>query len=186
MEERMLKRTRRARPVHALTRLPRRGYVIQEKHLRRFRSLTVRHDADFAGLVHMGEDGNEIWVEAGLSEPEKRFTIVHELVHARRQRAEEELRDERLEEAIVELETVARVSERTLRRMPSGVALTLLHDYVTGGRRFDPDRRAGLRAIYRRIWTLLGANRGRRAAARVAPLRSVRATSVGARWVRRG
>src|SRR5207302_1580922 len=93
---------KRARPEHALTRLPRRGYVIQEKHLRRFRSLTVRPDADFAGLVHMGEDGNEIWVEAGLSEPEKRFTIVHELVHARRQRAEEELRDERLEEAIVE------------------------------------------------------------------------------------
>ena len=180
----MPKRTKRARPEHALTRLPRRGYVIQEKHLRRFRSLTVRPDADFAGLVHMGEDGNEIWVEAGLSEPEKRFTIVHELVHARRQRAEEELRDERLEEAIVELETVARVGERTLRRMPSGVALTLLHDYVTGGSRFDPDTRMGLRAIYRRIWTLLGANRGRQAAARVARLRGSRATPPGSR--RRG
>jgi len=178
----MAKRTKRARPVPVLTRLPRRGYVIQEKHLRRFRSLAVRPDADFAGLVHMGEDGNEIWVEAGLSEPEKRFTIVHELVHARRQRAEEELGDERLEEAIVELETVARVKERTLRRMPSGVTLTLLHDYLTGGRRFDPDTRAGLRAIYRRIWILLGVRRGRRYAARGAPLRAARATRAMTCW----
>src|SRR2546427_6514739 len=126
----MPKRMKRTRPGHALTRLPRRGYVIQEKHLRRFRSLTVRPNADFAGLVHMGEDGNEIWVEAGLSEAEKRFTIVHELVHARRQRAGEELPDERLEEAIVELETVARVNARTLTQMPSGIALRALHDYL--------------------------------------------------------
>ena len=82
------------------------------------------------------------------------------------------------------LETVARVGERTLRRMPSGVALTLLHDYVTGGSRFDPDTRMGLRAIYRRIWTLLGANRGRQAAARVARLRGSRVTPPGSR--RRG
>ncbi len=161
----MSKRRKRARSSPTFARLPRRGYVIQEKHLRRFRSLALRSDTTYAGLVHMGEDGNEIWVEAGLSEAEKRFTIVHELVHARRQRAGEELPDERLEEAIVELETVARVSVRTLAQMPSGIALSLLHDYLTGGRRRDPDTRAGLRAIYDRIWAVLGGHRARRTAA---------------------
>lgn len=167
----MSKRPKRARPVPMLARLPRRGYVIQEKHLRRFRSLAIRSDTTYAGLVHMGEDGNEIWVEAGLSEAEKRFTIVHELVHARRQRGGEELElaDEGLEEAIVELETIARVQPRTLMQMPSGIALSLLHDFLTGGRRYDPDRRAGLQAIYRRIWTVLGDPRSRRPAA-VLPL----------------
>src|SRR5215471_9465616 len=95
-EEGMPQSRRRVRKVPTLTRLPRRGYVIQEKHLRRFRSLAVRPGATYAGLVHMGEDGNEIWVEAGLSDAEKRFTIVHELVHARRQRAGEELIDDSL------------------------------------------------------------------------------------------
>lgn len=159
------------RPMPTLARLPRRGYVIQEKHLRRFRSLAVCPDTTYAGLVHMGEDGNEIWVEAGLSEAEKRFTIVHELVHARRQRAGEELADERLEEAIVELETVARVNGRTLTQMPSGIALSLLHDYLTRGRRYDPDTRAGLRAIYRRIWMVLGPGPRRPAALLPLPAR---------------
>lgn len=157
----MSKRIHRSRRAPTLARLPRRGYIIQEKHLRRFRSLAVRPETPYAGLVHMGEDGNEIWVEAGLSVPEKRFTVVHELVHARRQRAGEELADERLEEAIVELETVARVNGRTLAQMPSGIALSLLHDYLTGGRQHDPDTRAGLRAVYRRIWALIGGRRAR-------------------------
>ena len=161
----MSKRRKRTRTSPAFARLPRRGYVIHEKHLRRFRSLALRHDTTYAGLVHMGEDGNEIWVEAGLSEAEKRFTIVHELVHARRQRAGEELPDERLEEAIVELETVARVNARTLTQMPSGIALRALHDYLTGGRRHDPDTRVGLQAIYNRIRTVLGGRRARRPAA---------------------
>jgi hypothetical protein len=153
---------KRVRKAPTLTRLPRRGYVIQEKHLRRFRSLAVRPGATYAGLVHMGEDGNEIWVEAGLSDAEKRFTIVHELVHARRQRAGEELIDDSLEEALVELETIARVRARTLQQMPFGIVLRRLHDYLTGNRRYDPDTRAGLRAVYRRIWILLARGAGRR------------------------
>jgi hypothetical protein len=148
-----------------LARLPRRGYIVQEKHLRRFRSLGVRGGTTFAGLVHMGEDGNEIWVEAGLSDAEKRFTVVHELVHARRQRAGEELADEQLEEVIVELETVARVGGRTLMQMPSGLVLALLHDFLTAGRRLDANTRHGLRAVYRRIWKLLDAHRLRPALA---------------------
>ena len=168
----MSKRRKRTQASPAFARLPRRGYVVHEKHLRRFRSLALRHDTTYAGLVHLGEDGNEIWVEAGLSEAEKRFTIVHELVHARRQRAGEELSDERLEEAIVELETVARVSARTLAQMPSGIALRALHDYLTGGRRHDPDTRVGLQAIFDRIRTVLGGHRARRtAAARPLPAR---------------
>ena len=163
---------RRARqvPWPAFARLPRRGYVIEEKHLRRFRTLLrqvgdlpLSRDTTFAGLLHMGEEGNEIWVEAGLPEPEKQFTIVHELVHARRQRSSEDLADDSLEEAIDELEAVARVSKRILKRMPSGVVLSVLHDYLTGRGRNNPDTRAGLGAIYRRIWILLGARTTRRA-----------------------
>jgi hypothetical protein len=159
---------RRARQAPLLARLPRGGYVIHEKYLRRFRNLArqltdipLRPDTTFEGLLHMGEDGNEIWVEAGLSEPEKRFTIVHELVHARRQRSGEDLADEALEESIVELETVARVGGRTLRRMPSGMLLGLLHGYLTGQGRDDPDTRAGLAAVHRRIRILLGVRAAR-------------------------
>ena len=158
-------KTRRMLRVPVLARLPRYGYVIKEKYLRRFRNLgrqitdmRLRPGTTFEGLLHMGEDGNEIWVEARLSEPEKRFTIVHELVHARRQRAGEDLEDDTLEEAAVELEAVARVGTRTLRRMPSGMILSLLHDYLTGGGRDDPNTRRGLRAVQRRIETLLGAH----------------------------
>ncbi len=159
-----------------LSRLPRRGYVIREKYLRRFRTLArqlsdapLDPDTTFDGLLHMGEDGNEIWVEASLSEPEKRFTIVHELVHARRQRAGEDLDDDLLEEPIVELETIARVGRRTLSRMPSGMTLAVLNDYLTRRGRDDPETPRGLRAVYERIWTLLGM-RGRRVEGAVATL----------------
>ncbi len=154
---------RRARRSSVLSRLPRRGYVIREKYLRRFRTLArqlsdtpLSPDTTFDGLLHMGDDGNEIWVEASLSEPEKQFTIVHELVHARRQRSGEDLDDDDLEEPIVELETIARVGKRTLDRMPSGMTLSLLHDYLTRGGRDDPETRRGLRAVYRRIRMLVG------------------------------
>jgi len=157
---------RRAR-VSVLSRLPRRGYVIREKYLRRFRTLArqlsdtpLSPDTTFDGLLHMGEDGNEIWIEASLSEPEKRFTIVHELVHARRQRSGEDLDDDEREEPIVELETIARVGKRTLGRMPSGMTLNVLHDYLTRAGRDRPETRRGLRAVHRRIQTLLGMREG--------------------------
>lgn len=147
----------------ALSRLPRRGYVIREKYLRKFRTLArqlsdtpLDPETTFDGLLHMGDDGNEIWVEASLSEPEKRFTIVHELVHARRQRAGEDFDDDTLEEPIVELETIARVNKRTLNRMPSGMTLSILHDYLTKRGRDNPETVRGLRAVHRRIWALLG------------------------------
>ncbi len=153
---------RRARRSVALSRLPRRGYVIREKYLRRFRTLArqlsdtpLSPDTTFDGLLHMGEDGNEIWIEAGLSEPEKQFTVVHELVHARRQRSGEDLDDDALEEPIVELETIARVGKRTLNRMSSGMTLSVLHDYLTRGGRDDPETRQGLGAVHRRIQVLL-------------------------------
>ncbi len=153
---------RRARRSPALSRLPRRGYVIREKYLRRFHTLArqlsdtpLSAGTTFDGLLHMGEDGNEIWIEASLSEPEKQFTVVHELVHARRQRSGEDLDDDDLEEPIVELETIARVGKRTLNRMPSGMTLSILHDYLTRGGRDDPETRLGLEAVHRRIRMLL-------------------------------
>ncbi len=155
-----------------LTRLPRRAYVIREKYLRRFRTLArqltdipLSPDTTFDGLLNMGDDGNEIWVEAGLPGPEKQFTILHELVHARRQRAGEDLDDDVLEEQIVELEAVARASRRLLSRMSSGMLLSLVHDYLTRRGLDDPNTSMGLRRVYTRIGQLIfGRTRPRRTA----------------------
>jgi hypothetical protein len=163
---------RHLRRPAVLSRLPRRGYIIREKYLRRYRTLArqlsdtpLDPDTTFDGLLHMGEDGNEIWVEASLSEAEKRFTIVHELVHARRQRAGEDFDDDALEEPIVELETIARVGKRILSRMSSGMTLMVLHDYLTRCGRDDPETPRGLRAVYARIRMLLGMRESRPAGA---------------------
>lgn len=145
-----------------LTRLPKRSYVIREKYLRRFRTLArqltdipLSPDTTFDGLLNMGDDGNEIWVEAGLPAPEKQFTVLHELVHARRQRAGEDLDDDELEEEIVELEAVARASRRLLNRMSSGMLLCVLHDYLTRRGADDPNTMDGLDRVYTRIGALL-------------------------------
>lgn len=163
--------------VARLTRLPKRSYVIREKYLRRFRSLArqltdipLSPDTTFDGLLNMGDDGNEIWIEAGLPVPEKQFTVLHELVHARRQRAGEDLDDDVLEEQIVELEAVARASRRLLSRMSSGMLLCLLHDYLTRGRRDDPNTAIGLSRVYTRIGLLLS---GRTSPRRTAPVPQV-------------
>lgn len=152
-----------------LTRLPTRAYVIREKYLRRFRTLgrqltdiPLSPDTTFDGLLNMGDDGNEIWVEAGLPAPEKQFTVLHELVHARRQRAGEDLDDDMLEEQIVELEAVARANRRLLNRMSSGMALSVLHDYLTRRDADDPNTTAGLSRVYVRIGLLLSGRTGRR------------------------
>ncbi len=156
------------RRAAAVSHLPRRGYVIREKYLRRFRTLArqltdipLDPETTFDGLLHMGEEGNEIWVEASLPEPEKRFTVIHELVHARRQRAGEDLDDDALEERIVELETIARVGPRTLSKMPAGMTLGILHDYLTRCGQDDPNAVGGLRAVHRRIRMLLAVRRWR-------------------------
>jgi hypothetical protein len=156
-----------------LTRLPKRSYVIREKYLRRFRTLArqltdipLSPDTTFDGLLNMGEDGNEIWIEAGLPQPEKQFTILHELVHARRQRAGEDLDDDVLEEEIVELEAVARASRRLLTRMSSGMVLCLLRDYLTNRGLDDPNTTVGLDRVYRRIGALLS---GRASPRRTSP-----------------
>lgn len=168
---RLIRATKRAA---RLTRLPTRSYVIREKYLRRFTTLgrqlsdiPLSPDTTFDGLLNMGDDGNEIWVEAGLPAPEKQFTILHELVHARRQRAGEDLDDDVLEEEIVELEAVARASRRLLNRMSSGMVLSVLHDYLTRRGADDPNTTAGLRRVYSRIGSLLS---GRTSPRRTTPV----------------
>jgi len=171
---RLIRATKRAA---RLTRLPKRSYVIREKYLRRFRTLgrqlsdiPLSPDTTFDGLLNMGDDGNEIWVEAGLPAPEKQFTVLHELVHARRQRAGEDLDDDVLEEEIVELEAVARASRRLLNRMSSGMVLSVLHDYLTRRGADDPNTTVGLKRVYKRIGQLLS---GRTSPRRVAPVLQV-------------
>ena len=145
------------------TRLPAHLYVVREKYLKRFHTLArmltdipVKPDTEFEGLVNMGEGEDEIWVEKGLSEAEKRFVIIHELVHARRQEAGEEFEAYTREEPIVEMEAIARAPRNLLRQLPNGLALGALHDFLTARGRFRPGTTGGLIKIHRRICQVLG------------------------------
>lgn len=143
--------------------LPADDYVVKEKYLRRFRKLgEILSDeageiiGEFDGVVNVGPDSDEIWVEKGLSEAEKRFVVVHELVHARRQLSGEDFEDYDLEERIVELEACARADRKLLGEMPNGLTLILLHDFLTDRSMITPKTKEGLIRIYDRIRLLLG------------------------------
>lgn len=150
---------------HCLSRarLPAHLYTVREKYLKRFRTLArmlpgipAGPGTEFEGLVNMGEGEDEIWVEKGLSEAEKRFVVIHELVHARRQEAGEEFEAYNREEPIVELEAIARAPRRLLRDMPNGLPLVVLHDFLTRHGRLRPGTPEGLIKIHRRICQVLG------------------------------
>ncbi|MBI4278588.1 MAG: hypothetical protein HY660_09040 [Armatimonadetes bacterium] len=145
------------------TRLPAEDYVIKEKYLRRYRRLAEflseagqPHIAGLDALMNVGPDSDEIWIEKGLSEAEKRFVAIHELVHARRQLSGEDFEDYQVEEPIVELEAIARTPTAVLGQLSNGLALTLLHDFLTDFGQFNPNTAEGLAAIQRRISVLLG------------------------------
>lgn len=143
-------------------RLPVADYVVREKYLRRVRSLLESPSGPESereilyGIVNVGENEDEIWIEKGLSEPEKRFVVIHELVHARRQLSGEDFPDETLEEKIVELEAIARTRREILDKIPNGLAFALLHDFLTARGSIKPNRRGGLRKVHARISILLG------------------------------
>lgn len=144
-------------------RLPVEDYIVREKYLRRFRSLLEAPSRAAAaepevlyGIVNVGADEDEIWIEKGLSEPEKRFVIIHELVHARRQLSGEDFPDEALEEKIVELEAIARADAAILDAIPNGLAFRLFHDFLTAHERINPNTLAGLGKVHESISTLLG------------------------------
>lgn len=152
----------RSRYCRARARLPVDDYVVREKYLRRVRSLledpsgTDGEREVLYGIVNVGEDEDEIWIEKGLSEPEKRFVVIHELVHARRQLSEEDFPDEALEEKIVELEAIARTNAEILDEIPNGLAFRLLHDFLTARGSVNPNTLDGLGKVHARIGILLG------------------------------
>jgi hypothetical protein len=142
-------------------RLPVGDYVVREKYLRRVHSLLADpsgtdRDEVLYGIVNVGDDDDEIWIEKSLSEPEKRFVIVHELVHARRQLSGEDLPNESLEEKIVELEAIARTKAEVLDGMPNGLAFRLLHDFLTARDAINPNTLHGLGKVHVRIGIVLG------------------------------
>ncbi len=152
----------KSRYCGARARLPVEDYMVREKYLRRVRSL-LEGPSDASGerevlygIVNVGEDDDEIWIEKGLTEPEKRFVVVHELVHARRQLSGEDLPDETLEEKIVELEAIARTKAEILDGIPNGLAFRLLHDFLTARGSINPNRLDGLRKVHARIGIVLG------------------------------
>ncbi len=151
----------RSRYCGTRARLPIEDYVVREKYLRRVRSLLedpsgTDRDEVLYGIVNVGEDEDEIWIEKGLGEPEKRLVVVHELVHARRQLSEEDFPDEALEEKIVELEAIARTKAEILDGIPNGLAFRLLHDFLTARGSVSPNTLEGLGKVHVRIGVLLG------------------------------
>lgn len=152
----------RSRYCSTRARLPVEDYVVREKYLRRVRSLlgdasdSLSDDEVLYGIVNVGEDEDEIWIEKGLSEPEKRLVTIHELVHARRQLSDEDFPDEALEEKIVELEAIARTTAQILDRIPNGLAFRLLHDFLTAQGSISANTLDGLGKVHARISTLLG------------------------------
>lgn len=143
--------------------LPADEYVVKEKYLRRFRRLgEILSDeageviGEFDGVVNVGPDSDEIWVEKGLTDAEKRFVVLHELVHARRQLSGEDFEDYALEERIVELEAICRAGRKLLGEMPNGLSLVLLHDFLTDRSAVSANTKEGLVRIYERISLLLG------------------------------
>lgn len=152
----------RSRYCGARARLPIDDYVVREKHLRRFRNLLDDPPKDGSepeelyGIMNVGPDEDEIWIEKGLSQSEKRFVIVHELVHARRQMGDEDFGDEALEEKVVELEAIARTQAKILDDIPNGLTFRLLHDFLTNHGRINPNTLNGLGKVHARISILLG------------------------------
>ncbi len=151
----------RSRYCGTRARLPADAYVVREKYLRRFHHLLddpsgAGEPEEFYGIVNVGPDEDEIWVEKGLSESEKRFVIVHELVHARRQLSGEDFPDAALEEKIVELEAIARTDGKILDDIPNGLAFRLLHDFLTARGSISPNTLDGLGKVHARVSLLLG------------------------------
>lgn len=105
----------------------------------------------YDGLVFVGEEDNEIWINDRLSKAERSYTTIHELVHARRQFSNEECEQDEMEELIVELETVARADEHVLGGLFLRTIVWALKSYLTNGGKDSPNISKGLRKIYTRI-----------------------------------
>lgn len=138
------------------TTLPIEEYEIREKDLsaRRTRNGRKRNGA-LDGEEH-GEplsglylpDLGEIWIDRNLPEPEKNFTLLHELVHARRSLSDEEHEDPEIDELLVELEATARAPAATLAGLFQGRFLLAVKDFLTDRGRLNPDRHEDLALIH--------------------------------------
>lgn len=106
--------------------------------------------------MNVGSDADEIWIEKTLTEAEKRYVVIHELVHARRQAGGEDFAEETVEERIVELEALARADPDLLGELPNGLLMVLLHNFLTGEGAFNPNTASGLAQVHARISRLLG------------------------------
>lgn len=110
------------------------------------------------GMVNVGKDGDEIWIWDKLSKHEKEYTLIHELVHARRDADDtcKTYRNMDSEELAVELETLARVNDKTLKKFGFFYELLRgLKSALTDNGKDDPDTPEGLKRITKRIDTIV-------------------------------
>jgi hypothetical protein len=137
------------------TRLPIEEYEVREKDLSARRSRRRGRNRGLDGEEHEGPlsglylpDLGEIWIDRNLPEPEKNFTLLHELVHARRSLSGEEHEDPEIDELLVELEAVARAPASTLAGLFQGRFLLAVKDFLTERGRLNPDRHEDLDLIH--------------------------------------
>ncbi len=111
------------------------------------------------GICNMGKDEDEIWLnrhKLKIPSDTIELTKVHELVHVRRQQAEEEYENWRMEEDAVELEAVARCKSKYLNQAQEALKYFLIYD-IKGKKKvkLHPDNAEDLKKIHKKIKQIL-------------------------------
>ncbi len=118
-----------------------------------------KHYKGFYGICNEGKNGDEVWVNKNtLKEPSDtaELTRIHELVHVRRQKANEEYKNNKMEEDAVELEAVARCKPQYLNQAQIILRLFLIVE-INGNKkiRLHPDNDIDLKKIHKKIKQIL-------------------------------
>ncbi len=109
-----------------------------------------------SGVCNEGPDENEIWVNKNITKNLQGLTILHELVHVRRQENEEELDNFDAEEDFTELEALSRCQRKNLTQAENILKNILIYDVVNGKKiRLYPNKPEDLKKIYKKIKQIL-------------------------------
>lgn len=111
------------------------------------------------GICNEGKNNDEIWINKNKSKVPSdtiELTRLHELVHVRRQEAEEEYSNWRMEDDAVELEALARCRTKFLNQSQITLKYFLIFDYEGDKKiRLYPDKPVDLKKIHKKIKQIL-------------------------------
>jgi len=139
------------------TKLPYRRVKIKMKDFDkdpRYKKLKGYH-----GVCNEGENQDEIWINKNKRKKPsdtQELTKLHELCHVRRQDAEEEYKNWRMEDDAVELEAIARCRIKFLNQAQIAIKYYLIYEYVNGEKtKLYPDKTEDLKKIHKKIKQIL-------------------------------